>query len=178
MTALLWIVAVAAVIAAVVFVAVRWRREADVRVVRCPETGTKHAVQIDAAHALTHSERRLKSCSRWPERQDCDQPCLAEIAAAPDGCKVRTQLDLFYAGATCALCGKGFGNHIDWSVHEPGLLDANGHVSVWEEYPAQQLDTVLAERQPVCWDCTQLARVAERHPERITVRKHRYEAEN
>lgn len=177
MNVLLWILGLGVVAVAAVFAVVRWRRTADVRVVRCPETGEKQAVVVDPAHALTHAMRddamRLKSCSRWPERQDCDQPCLEQIANAPDGCFVRHQLEAFYAGATCALCGKAFGDHVDWAVHEPGLLDTDGHVTVWEQYPAQAIEDVLATRKPVCWDCTQIQRVAEAHPERFTVRDHR-----
>ena len=182
MTVLIWMLALAAVAVGAVAFAVRWRRESDVRVVRCPETGEKQAVVVDPAHAISHAargdaERRLKSCSRWPEREDCDQPCLEQIAAAPDGCLVRSKLEAYYSGANCGICGKAFGDHVDWAVHEPGLLDADGHVTVWEEHPAQELDEILASRQPVCWDCTQIQRVAEAHPERYTVREHRRTAQ-
>lgn len=181
MNVLLWILGFGIAAVVIVVVALRMRRVAGVRVVRCPETGEKQAVVVDAAHALTHAMRddalTLKSCSRWPERADCDQPCLQQITEAPDGCFVRSQLDTFYKGATCALCGKSFGDHVDWAVHEPGLLDAEGLVTVWEQHPAQTMDQVLAARQPVCWDCTQIQRVAEAHPERITVRPHRKAAE-
>ncbi len=178
MTVLIWVLAIAAVVAGFVAYAIRWRRESDVRVVRCPETGEKQAVVVDPGHAISHAlrgddARRLKSCTRWPERQDCDQPCLQEIASAPDGCFVRSQLDSFYAGAECALCGKPFGDHVDWAVHEPGLLDEHGHITVWEQHPARKMDEVLAHSRPVCWDCTQMQRVAESQPERITVREHK-----
>lgn len=182
MSVLIWMIALGLVVVAAVAFALRWRRESDVRVVECPETGEKHAVVVDPAHAISHAlrgdaDRHLESCSRWPERQDCDQPCLEQIAKAPDGCFVRSRLERYYASANCAICGKDFGDHVDWAVHEPGLLDAEGHVTVWEQYPPQSLDEVLAERQPVCWDCTQIQRVAEAQPGRFTVREHRHSAE-
>jgi len=176
----LWILGLVAVAAVAVAITARWRRAAEVRVIRCPETGEKQAVKVDPRRALTQGMSedaiQLTSCSRWPERQDCDQPCRKQIAEAPDGCLVRSTLDVYYAGATCALCGKEFGDHVDWAVHEPGLLDESGHVSTWEQFPAQQIDEVLAVCQPVCWDCTQIQRLAQEHPERVTLRPHRKSA--
>lgn len=182
MNVLLWILGLGAAAAIVVAISVRWRRAADVRVVTCPETGEKQAVKVDAGRALTHGMSKdaieLTSCSRWPERHDCDQPCRQQIASAPDGCFARSKLDAFYANANCSLCGNAFGDAVDWTVHEPGLLDADGQVSVWRQYPAESLDEVLADRQPVCWDCVQIQRLAEEHPERITVRPHKKSAQN
>jgi hypothetical protein len=55
------------------------------RIVRCPETGTGESVKVDATHAAltaTYGRPRLRveDCSRWPQRHDCDQECLADSA--------------------------------------------------------------------------------------------------
>ncbi len=52
------------------------------RLLRCPETGETAAIQIDARHAATTSlagapDLRVADCSRWPERADCGQDCVA-----------------------------------------------------------------------------------------------------
>jgi hypothetical protein len=52
------------------------------RTVRCPETGTSAEVQIDAGHAALTAvpgppDLLVRDCSRWPERADCGQDCLA-----------------------------------------------------------------------------------------------------
>ena len=52
------------------------------RIVRCPETGEAVFMRIDARHAAATSvpgppDIRVAACSRWPEREDCDQACVA-----------------------------------------------------------------------------------------------------
>jgi len=52
------------------------------RIVRCPETGEAVMMRIDARHAAATSvfgppEVRVTACSRWPEREGCDQACIA-----------------------------------------------------------------------------------------------------
>jgi hypothetical protein len=59
------------------------------RSVRCPETGGDETIKIDAGHAALTStygrpKLRVEDCSRWPERHDCDQACLAESAGKAD----------------------------------------------------------------------------------------------
>jgi hypothetical protein len=53
------------------------------RLVACPEDQRPAAVGIDALHAAATGvdgcpELRLSSCTRWPERANCDQACLAQ----------------------------------------------------------------------------------------------------
>jgi hypothetical protein len=60
-----------------------------VRVVTCPETAKPAAVEVNAKHAAIRGvigklNFKLESCSRWPERQGCEQECLAQIEAAPE----------------------------------------------------------------------------------------------
>ena len=64
------------------------------REVSCPETAEAVLVRIHVTHAIASrlsggNELRLRSCSRWPGRQGCDQACLSQIAAPPGGCRVR-----------------------------------------------------------------------------------------
>jgi hypothetical protein len=59
------------------------------RNVRCPETGADERIKVDAGHAALTStygrpKLRVEDCSQWPERQDCDQACLAESAGKAD----------------------------------------------------------------------------------------------
>jgi len=53
------------------------------QIVRCPETGRPARVQLDATLAALTAlpgppKSLVKECDRWPERQDCDQRCLAD----------------------------------------------------------------------------------------------------
>ena len=175
MATLLWITGVAVALVAL-FGGIRfWRRTAAPRLVTCPETGEPHAVEIDPAHRLgqellRHGETRLRDCSRWPERADCDQPCLEQIARASDGCRVRALLDSYYADESCVLCGKEFGDSIDWYEHEPGFIDVDRHVLTWQDVPAEKLPEIMEDHHPVCWDCKVVEIVRQKHPGRITDR--------
>ncbi len=87
-----WIVLVAIVVVAVVYVLVPVVVEAFVRfrVKRrfiCPETGATAEVGIDAhraavAAAIGRPVLRVKTCSLWPERRGCGQTCLSRSEEA------------------------------------------------------------------------------------------------
>ncbi len=58
-----------------------FRRYRSSRLLRCPETGKEAEVGIDASKAALTSAfgppvLRVKDCSLWPERKDCEQECL------------------------------------------------------------------------------------------------------
>jgi hypothetical protein len=66
------------------------------RLVTCPETQRFAGVEVDAEYAALASpisgcKIRLKHCSRWPERQVCDQSCLKQIASPREQRRVRTE---------------------------------------------------------------------------------------
>ncbi len=51
------------------------------RHLRCPETGNEVEVCVDASRAAFTAAfgeplLRVKDCSLWPERKECDQGCL------------------------------------------------------------------------------------------------------
>lgn len=59
------------------------------RTIICPETLELAQVTVDAAHAMRtaisgHRQIRLIACSRWPERQNCDQACAFEVPLVGD----------------------------------------------------------------------------------------------
>jgi hypothetical protein len=71
-----------------------YRAFGGLREVSCPETTEAVLVRIHVTHAVVSrlsggNELRLRSCSRWPGRQGCDQACRSQIAASPGGCRVR-----------------------------------------------------------------------------------------
>jgi hypothetical protein len=162
--ALSWIPAV------IVFLFAR-RRNAGDRVITCPETHTTEVVRVDAGHAAITDLRgdkdlRLESCTRWPEKSNCGQACLAEIESAPDGCLVRDRLEGWYRGAECALCGMSIGP-IHWFAYRPGLLTPEHHALSWEEVPAKALPSALDEDRPICSDCLLAESFREKFPDRV-----------
>src|ERR1700747_1468940 len=71
------------------------------RIVSCPETHRPAAVRVAAGNAALqattkHDNLRLCQCSRWPEREDCPQDCLAQIKEAPEACLVWNIMNRWY----------------------------------------------------------------------------------
>ena len=63
------------------------RRFEGPRLVRCPETRGVVGIELDAmraavTYAVCAPRLRAVSCTRWPERQDCNQACLSGIDAS------------------------------------------------------------------------------------------------
>jgi hypothetical protein len=153
-----------------VFFVVRGRYRGD-RIIACPETGRPEAVRLDARRAAVSSlvgptKMRLEWCSRWPERRDCGQECLAQIEGAADGCLVRARLESWYSGARCCLCGDWFGR-IQWFDRKPGLRAPDGNVFSWEDVASEDLPEILATHRPLCFNCLVAETFRRRFPDRV-----------
>lgn len=127
------------------------------RIVTCPETKKHVAVEVDAIRAaeravLGDAHVQLKSCTRWPERRDCGQECLAELEVAPEECLLKSILEKWYAGKSCVFCGKEFGV-IHWHDHKPCLRTPEGKTIEWRGFKPEAVTEVLRTHLPVCWDC-------------------------
>jgi hypothetical protein len=56
------------------------------RTVYCPETGLTAEMEMDAGHAALTAvpgppRVRVARCSLWPDREGCEQRCIAHAAA-------------------------------------------------------------------------------------------------
>jgi hypothetical protein len=136
------------------------------RLVICPETRAAAAVEVDAGHAALSAlggttDLRLSSCSRWPERADCGQECIRQIAEAPDGCLIRTVLTRWYEGKSCVLCGHEIGP-VPALGNKPALLAPDGKTVEWDAVWNEELPQVLKSHRPVCWNC-HIAETFRRH---------------
>jgi hypothetical protein len=154
-----------------------WRKYRGVRLVNCPETMQAVAVEVNARHAARSAvdgqqQLRLQTCTRWPERQDCGQECLAQIAESPRDCLVRSILEEWYRAGPCVLCGKPIGT-LDWFKHRPAFMRPDGSTITCDTVAAQDLPAVLTTHHPVCWDCHIVESVCRKHPDRITIREQR-----
>ena len=59
------------------------------RTIICPETRHWAEVTVDAGYAVRtelagHAKFHLVSCSRWPDRQDCNQACTPQLPLLGD----------------------------------------------------------------------------------------------
>ena len=151
-----------------------WWKYRGQRVVTCPETRNAAGVVVDARHAAATGlfdapELRLSSCSRWPERKDCGQLCLSQVAAAPEDCLIRNILTKWYEGEVCAFCGRPFGM-LEWGSSRPALLLAKGLSVEWSQIAADKLPDTLAIARPVCFACHMANTMVREHPELVTDR--------
>ncbi len=146
-----------------------WLRNRGARAITCPENQTPAGVRVDERHAALSAlkgtpELRLAACSRWPERAGCGQQCLAQIAAAPDGCLVRKILADWYEGKVCACCGQPF-HEVEWAVQKPALMSADRISVEWNQIPVEQLREKLAAALPVCFACHMANTLVREHPD-------------
>lgn len=146
------------------------------RLVTCPETHKTAAVELDAkeaAHeAFTGKPRmELKECNRWPDRKDCGQECLDEIAMAPSDCLVRNIVIDWFSNKNCVYCGKNISEVKEWWVdHKPALLTPEKKIIVWNEFAAEQLPDLFSKCEAVCWSCNATETFRKEHPELVSDR--------
>jgi hypothetical protein len=144
------------------------------RVIQCPENLRPAGVRVDAGYAaltgIGASPRlRLSTCSRWPERAGCGQQCLSQIERAPADCLVNHILAEWYAGKSCASCGRPF-EKIEWTGQKPALITADKTPVEWSQVPAERLAEVLLTAAPVCFTCHLAATLVREHPALVTDR--------
>ena len=128
------------------------------RIVVCPETNKPVAVTVDAAHAAATAvwekpEIQLATCSRWPEREGCDQACTAQIVVAPEETLASSILTRWFAGKRCAICERQI-PPVQPVEPKPGFMDITSHdVRGWDDIPVDTLPAVLESFVPVCSNC-------------------------
>lgn len=152
-----------------------WWRFRGARVVICPETGQPAGVTVDAGHAATtavweKADIRLASCSRWPERGNCDQPCCAQIEAAPAETRTKTMAKTFFAGKLCAICANRIAPP-DAATLQPGFIHPhNREVKAWDEIAPANLPEAIEFWRPLCANCTLAESFRQRFHDRVTDR--------
>jgi hypothetical protein len=179
-TLTLLVVAVVAVVAGVVLfrvipMAQTYFMYRGKRLITCPETLEKEAVDVAAGKAALWAFAGepilcLDQCSRWPERHDCGQECLSQIEADPENCLVWNIVSNWYEGQSCAYCHTRFGplHHLD---HAPALMGPDHKTIEWDHLQPEQLPEVFATHKPVCWNCHMAETFRQDYPELVVDRK-------
>lgn len=153
-----------------------WFRMRGPRLVICPETHQPEEVLLDAVAgakwATVHDQPAtlLRSCTRWPERLDCDQACLYQIDSSENGCRVTDLLSDWYRGKDCAFCGDWF-EDIPWLDNKPAFLRKSDRKLIeWNDVAARALPQLFNDSLPVCWKCYIAESFRKEHPDLVTDR--------
>lgn len=178
MTAQLFIaLLVIAVLVVYLVIALRtWSRIHGTRVVVCPETQNPAAVNVDIGHAVASAvwekaDIRLSSCSRWPEREDCEQPCVHQIETMASETSPKIIATHFFSTQRCSICTRPIAPPSAVTL-QPGFMDPVTHkVESWNEIPPQELPQAIATRRPLCSNCTLAESFRQRFPDKVTDRR-------
>jgi len=144
------------------------------RLITCPENHHAATVKVSAGGAATMSAFgehliELKDCSRWPQKKDCGQECLAQIEASPEGCLITNIIRKWYAGKHCCYCQAPV-DPTNWSGHAPALTKPGGRPVLWSSFKSEALPQILASYEPVCWNCYVSEGLRRSYPELVTER--------
>jgi len=137
--------------------------------VKCHESGQPADVEMDNQYAFETSLRglehsRLQSCSRWPEKGDCGQECLAQVDASPEN--LGRLLTKWSEGKGCAICTRAIVSD-DWRQGRLGVLNQQRELFELRDMNAEDLQTTLEHTRPVCWKCHEEERVRQAVPRRL-----------
>jgi hypothetical protein len=175
MATILLLLTSALVLAGIWRAMVVWRRHRETRLVACPHAGETAAVRIDAQHAaltaLVESQPivRFADCSRWAAFGRCQDDCLPQVQAAGLEGTVGAVAGRWYAGRSCAYCGKPI-SEVAFLDHHAALADDHGTTVEWNEIAPEALPALFDARRPVCWDCHVAESFRRLHPELVVDR--------
>jgi len=136
------------------------------KTVICPENHESVTVEMDNTYAFRTALRgqeheRLQSCSRWPEKGDCGQECLAQIDPTPEN--LERLLQKWYEGKTCAICNRPL-TPADWRRSRLALLNEKEKLFELRHMHLDEIPTALDKLTPLCWNCHQEERVRQAEP--------------
>ena len=155
----------------------KYVRMRGTRIIICPETQEPAAVTVDAAHAAMTTiwespDVRLQTCSRWPEREQCNQGCTRQIIESPSETLEFQVLKRWYAGKICALCRRPI-QPLQHVGPKPGMLNVAGRETLsWDEIPAEHLPEMCKTHLPVCSSCQVAEAFRRQFPDLVLDRDH------
>ena len=137
--------------------------------VKCPDSRQRADIEVDRKFAFWTALRgqehtRLQSCSRWPEKSDCGQECLAQIDPSPEN--VERVLTKWYEGKSCALCNRPL-TPADWQHSRLGVLNQQHQLLELRQLRLQEVALRLDQMQPLCWTCHQEEGARQARPTRV-----------
>ncbi len=143
----------------------RWRFRGT-RVVTCPDNREPAALEVTGPD-LNHLE--VTHCSRWPEKGECEQHCVLQVWAAPDGCLFPKVFEAWFREQNCAFCGKSL-KDTSWLEHRPALVGPDGTTIEWKSVGPDMIVKLMETHQACCWNCHVAETFRRKRPDLVTER--------
>ena len=134
--------------------------------VKCPDSKQRADVEVDRKFAFWSALRgkehsRLQACSRWPEKSECGQECLAQIDPSPEN--IERTLAKWYEGKMCAICNRAL-TPGDWQRSRLAVLNEQHKLFELRQLRLEEIALRLDQMRPLCWTCHQEERVRQATP--------------
>ena len=134
--------------------------------VRCPDSKQRADVEVDRKFAFWSALRgkehsRLEACSRWPEKSECGQECLAQLDPSPEN--IERTLAKWYEGKTCAICARTL-TPGDWQRSRLAVLNEQQKLFELRQLRLEEFALRLDQMRPLCWTCHQEERARQATP--------------
>ena len=125
------------------------------RTVICPDSHEPATVELDTKFAFSTALRgeehdRLQSCTRWPDKGDCRQECLAQLDPSPEN--LERLLQKWYQGKNCAMCDRPL-SPADWRRSRLALLNEKHKLFELRHMHFEEIPSDLDHMAPLCWNC-------------------------
>jgi hypothetical protein len=166
-----WYISAVAIVFAVVYAArAAWIycRAREVRLLRCPATGTGARVTLDAVRAALTlapaSEHIVRDCSLWPGRAGCAQKCCDDLQLSGSARCLHEILASWFAGKPCSSCYQPIAP-FEGRTFTPGLISPAGDLVDWSQVDATTVFNVLDTHQPLCVRCDIVERFRRQRPQ-------------
>jgi hypothetical protein len=139
------------------------------RTVICPDNREPVTIERDNKYAFSTALRgqehdRVHTCSRWPEKGDCGQECLAQVNPSPEN--IERLLQKWYHGKTCVICDRAL-TPADWRRSRLALLNEHQKLFELRHMHLDELPSALDKMAPLCWNCHQEERVRQAESPRL-----------
>ena len=94
---------------------------------------------------------RLQSCSRWPEKGNCEQDCLVQVDQSPENLE-----RLFAKGMRQELCYLHPPDHsVGLATRPARSFEPAAELFELRDMSPDDLEAVLAQTRPLCLQCHQ-----------------------
>jgi hypothetical protein len=139
------------------------------RPVVCPDDDQCAQVVVDNKFVLQAAMRgkeqmRVKSCTHWPQNEQCGQECLVQVDATSEN--IDRLLTRWLGGKSCNACGRLL-TPADWRFGRLGFFNEQFKLVELRQIDLDEIGSVPEPTRPLCWSCHQQEKQRQTQPVHI-----------